>query len=338
MRAGHLLPKQVKIIQTLRGLSALAVVIAHLWHGQKEIIIHPSLNYLSKAGAYGVHVFFIISGFILLYSLHKHQYSIKSYARFIVKRLIRLEPAFILSILLVLFCASVLSPLLDVPFESLHRSPRDLLLHLLYLVPFVEGSYWAQGVYWTLAVEFQFYILIGLLAALFLKNSLSKYVKHLLLAVCMLASFIEVGNNAFLLPWMSFFGVGMAAFLKVTDEFNWIDFGVQMLLACGINYFVFENFNFLAILILVPLLIIFLLDYEKMPFQILGKISYSLYLVHGSTGILMTRYCIQYFSMGSIGMQMLALLIGVFFSIFFAFLLYRIGEKPFVKLSKRIRL
>jgi len=337
MKPANLLPKNIEIIQSLRGLSALAVVLAHFWHGQKGILIHPFLNYLSKAGAYGVHVFFIISGFILLYSLNKHAYKIKSFPKFLVKRLIRLEPAYIISILLVVLCSSYLAPMLDVPYHATHKSPSDIWLHLMYLIPFVKGTSWAQGVYWTLAVEFQFYLLIGLLAAFFIKGNISKYYKHLVLILCMSLGLIWTNNN-FFPAWMTFFGIGMAAFFKVIEVFNWKDYGVQLLICLTINWIVFQNLNFFLLLSLFPILIILWLERKNMPFQFLGKISYSLYLIHGGLGLFLLKYCVKHFELTSVLSQMTALLVSIAFSIGISFLIYKLFEAPFTKLSKTISL
>ena len=38
---------------------------------------------------------------------------------------------------------------------------KQIMLHIAYLIPFSEKN-WISGVYWTLCVEFQFYVLIAI--------------------------------------------------------------------------------------------------------------------------------------------------------------------------------
>ena len=52
-------------IQILRGYAAVLVVVTHLW---SESAIALNLE-LSRLGGLGVDIFFIISGFIMCYSL-----------------------------------------------------------------------------------------------------------------------------------------------------------------------------------------------------------------------------------------------------------------------------
>ena len=53
----------------------------------------------------GVEVFFVISGFIIPFTLWQSGYRLKNYARFILKRIIRLDPPYLLSILLAIALA-----------------------------------------------------------------------------------------------------------------------------------------------------------------------------------------------------------------------------------------
>ncbi len=72
-------------VEALRGLAALAVAWSHFsWTNPHWVVS------LGGLGAHGVDVFFVISGFIIPYSLHTSAYSIRDFGRFMVRRLIRL--------------------------------------------------------------------------------------------------------------------------------------------------------------------------------------------------------------------------------------------------------
>ena len=59
--------KKILSIQYLRGLAALAVVLCH--YGS-NLTPYPKLSEAFNFGQAGVHVFFLISGFIIVYSLN----------------------------------------------------------------------------------------------------------------------------------------------------------------------------------------------------------------------------------------------------------------------------
>src|ERR1039458_5348625 len=112
----------------------------------------------------GVYIFFAISGFIMPYALYRSNYGLRNFGRFVLKRMVRLDPPYLLAIvfcLLISYLAS-LHPLSKVPFVF---NGQNLALHLLYLCPFF-GQDWVTGgggVFWTLGIEFQYYLLLALI-------------------------------------------------------------------------------------------------------------------------------------------------------------------------------
>lgn len=144
-------------IQALRGITALFIVLEHI-------------RFLN-CGAFGVDIFFCISGFMIMLSTHKDT------QRFLTKRLIRILPLYyVMSVgtfmLLVLFPGM---------FEQSRANPVFLLKSLLFL-PFDIGGGVLQPLMrigWTVNCEIFFYLLFlcamklshryrGLLCALFL--------------------------------------------------------------------------------------------------------------------------------------------------------------------------
>jgi peptidoglycan/LPS O-acetylase OafA/YrhL len=149
---------KLQSVEILRGLAALAVTWFHLTMG------HYSQSWVGATGSYGwlgVEVFFVISGFVIPFSLYSSQYQTRSYGRFLLRRLVRLEPPYLASIVLVILLgfASSLAP--GFQGDSPAYSVPQVLSHLLYLIPFTDYS-WLNVVYWTLAYEFAFYLISGL--------------------------------------------------------------------------------------------------------------------------------------------------------------------------------
>ena len=82
---------RLSVIHTLRGLAALGVAWFHFAYSNSNLNTGP-FALSAKYGNLGVEVFFVISGFILPYSLWKNDYTLRNYGRFILKRIIRLDP------------------------------------------------------------------------------------------------------------------------------------------------------------------------------------------------------------------------------------------------------
>jgi peptidoglycan/LPS O-acetylase OafA/YrhL len=327
---------EIQIIQTLRGLSALGVMIVHLWSIQEKIIIEPTLKHLSQIGSYGVQVFFLISGFILLYTMQKNKYTIKHYFKFIAKRLVRLEPAYIASIALSLLFTNWLSDSIGINYHKEFQHNYEILLQFFYLVPFVSEADWILGVNWTLAIEFQFYLSIALLSPIFINANISKYTKHLLMLL-MLCSGLFVRSQTFYCVWFCFFVTGIALFLYYAKYFNIYDLFFQQLICAVFSYYFFQSENFVLIIFTIPYIVYYFIDSKKMPLQFLGKISYSVYLVHCVIGVVVIKYFVEVIKVTSNFGQLLALLCAMLASVLVSVIYYFIFEKPFQKYAKKIK-
>ncbi len=151
---------RIPLIDHLRGLAALSVAWFHLTNG--------SSGWLATTGSYGwlgVEAFFVISGLVIPYSILRTfpEYSLRDYPTFIARRMTRLEPPYLISLLLVLVLTLLAAqlPQFRGTTEGL-LDPWRIAAHLFYLIP-LTGYEWLQPVYWTLAYEFAFYLSIGLL-------------------------------------------------------------------------------------------------------------------------------------------------------------------------------
>ena len=147
------------VVEYLRGLAALAVAWFHLTNTYSPALVRNSGTY----GWLGVEVFFVISGFIIPYSIATQfgAYSISNFPRFVARRILRLEPPYLVSVVLTIALWHLSAM---VPSFRGQAEPSDALqaaAHIAYLIPFTSYQ-WYQPVYWTLAYEFAFYILIGL--------------------------------------------------------------------------------------------------------------------------------------------------------------------------------
>lgn len=266
-------------LDCLRGIAAFAVLWFHLTNGNVGFLPQGMLKSSGTYGWLGVEVFFVISGFILPYALQRAGYRPADYFRFVWKRILRLDPPYLacIAIVIALNFASTLAPgFRGPPFQF---DLKQVLLHLGYLNAFF-GHDWVNVVFWTLAIEFQFYLLIALLFPL---------VSHPLLmvrvGVCsglVAAAFLlPSGNLVFHYLLLFLFGIWAfqikAGLLPGTSlqASGWALLSVGCYLTQGLQP---------ACAGVVTGLLIVHARLKARPLLFLGQISYSLYLLHVPIG------------------------------------------------------
>ncbi|MEZ2338927.1 acyltransferase family protein [Mucilaginibacter sp. RCC_168] len=302
--------KHIQQVDYIRAIASLAVALFHL--GGKAL---PVLKY----GWLGVHMFFLLSGFIICWSIPA-DYTWKMSGRFIGKRITRIEPPYIISIGLVIMMNFIVLS---------HYKPDwlNIICHFAYLNSFLEKPY-LSPVYWTLGVEFQFYLFVALCFP-WLK---SKYGLWLLLILCIVPVFVKIPGGL-LLGVFPVFGLGILYYLylkKITDINIALFLGVLIFFCCIHTVgWLPAGMAFVTLLLLTAPL----KSYAMVSF--FSKISFSLYLTHDIVGSRLVVF------MGTklpknVLFKGLEFLTGIVVSILFAYLFYLVIEKPFFKLSKRI--
>jgi peptidoglycan/LPS O-acetylase OafA/YrhL len=146
-------------IDLLRGAAAMAVCLFHL--STAFLLDANPLRVIFQHGHLGVECFFVISGFIIPYTLWKKHHQLRDFPRFMLARLLRLHPAYLGSValmLLTLWLPTFLPP----PFHQANVIDwANVGLHFGYLSALC-GKPWLNGVYWSLAIEMQYYLLLGI--------------------------------------------------------------------------------------------------------------------------------------------------------------------------------
>lgn len=133
-------------LDLLRGLAALAVLWFHFAYAATFLnSTFPGFD----IGAYGVEVFFTISGYVILMTA----YRAKDRRAFAVSRFIRLYPGFIA-------CMSLTTAwVLYQGITPYQVSPAEWALNLT-MVPRWLGARAVDGVYWSLKYEIAFYAVV----------------------------------------------------------------------------------------------------------------------------------------------------------------------------------
>lgn len=272
--------KRFQSIQIMRGIAASMVVLYHFGYSNTNFLsAFPSFGSLFKYGDLGVWMFFVISGFVIPYAMYSTSYRITDGAwPFLLRRIVRLEPAYIVSLLLafVLAYAAARTPGYRGPPEP---SLENFLLQFAYLAPWFDVP-WLDDVAWTLAIEFQFYLFMLIAAPLLLSKP--AWSKTLFFAAIVATSFI-FGDKRALFHYLPCFALGFSVFLFHIGRIRLVD-----LLALGVLFVMAIAFEttiptavvagISALLILTPI------DRPVPVLSFLGTISYSLYLIHTLIG------------------------------------------------------
>ena len=263
-------------IEALRGLAALAVAWFHLTYTNSSHLARVSGSF----GWLGVEVFFVISGFVIPYSLQHSGYTIAEFPRFIARRFCRLEPPYLVSIivLLALWELSFRTPGFGGAPPS--YSSGQVLSHLFYLIPFTKYQ-WLNGVYWTLAVEFAFYVLLGIFWPLFSRLHVGSTFMFFCVVYLFLKYFRIRGPEGPELVFLFFMGICSCRYFVGSDKLS--DFALFSSMAMGILWY--SGYILVAATALSSATVIV---FVKIPrYRVLhfaGTISYSLYLLHFPIG------------------------------------------------------
>lgn len=133
----------------------------HIWNPAN--FSHMLISAIALAGASGVTLFFVLSGFLLFMPYAKalvFEGDWPSARQFYLRRVLRIMPGYYFALFAMIF---IIHP------EYLHPDHwRQLGLFLTFLMDSTPQTFQKlNGPFWTLAIEWQFYMLLPLLALLF---------------------------------------------------------------------------------------------------------------------------------------------------------------------------
>lgn len=293
----------------LRGVSILLVLLNHWTHG-----LYPFFEFFRQRGHLGVEVFFAISGFLVMGSLHTcflktPDDSMKVVGQFFVRRLARIFiPYFLL-----LFSVFVLGYYISSLGDKLHSISDIAYTFPLYLYNY--GKAWTVGnvpgslnISWSLCFEEQFYLILAALF-FFCRSHFRKY----LWILCLFSIFFRL-YQAIVFPDLPFFQMQMEThrrfdailwgvllymhwpqvsnYLKAKKMYRFLILaGVSIVFSFGViwgssfnNAMVFTGTAFFFTGLMAVILIFdksFISQALRFfPLVFLGKISYEVYLLH----------------------------------------------------------
>lgn len=299
--AKNLPAERLQFLDGLRGIAILLVVGYHAF-ARWPVVLPYGDQYGSivvfEQGLLGVELFFLISGFVILMSLQ----SSPTVLNFLFKRWVRLFPVMFFASVVVFASAGIFQ---ERPWGVPQWS--DLLPGLT----FIEPSWWSkvlglevravEGAFWSLFVEFKFYVIAGTLYFLIGQKKLVAAL-FLMFTSTVLAStggtyldypiFTVAGNLANHLSWQYFgwFAAGSALFVHFQSrEKLWLFLGVGMAFASSVN----NDYPVGALVIAVVFTLSVTNSRFRKPLEnrvvlFFGFISYPLYLIHENALVSMT--------------------------------------------------
>lgn len=322
--------KYYPTINLLRGIAALMVCLYHfICFSNSSGALFPvesKIRSIALLGVNGVFAFFVISGFVIPLSLYKYNFKIKQIHQFILRRFIRIELPYLASIGLIFFIWFVFSIRNGTSFTI---DIKQLVYHLFYLIPFTSYS-WYNIIYWTLAIEFQFYLFIGLFYLLMInKNKILSFSTILLF----LGVNFFVDNHSIVFYYSVIFLQGIILFLIQSNQIK-KSIGFALILLC-VMATAYIHSPTTAIFCLTTVLAIFFIEINHPFSNHFGDVSYSLYLTHGAIGVyIIARYYQHFESLAAkVGLIALALIASLVFAHFY----WKLIENPAKKLAQKIR-
>ena len=323
-------------IEILRGIASVLVMLFHFFN-YKIVDQNNSYSYfldinfineITSFGFLGVQIFFVISGFIIPFSLYQQDFKIFSFPKFLLKRILRIDPPYIVSIIGVLVLAFFSSKSSFYKGTEFKFDLVQILSHFGYFNSFINKPY-LNTVYWTLALEFQYYILISLIFPLLINKNF--YVRNITLFLLNLSIFIPTNESIF--NYVTFFAIGISGFLLYKNVFSLNEFIFSIFISVILTIYFFKWF-YIAVA-LIALLIILKTNISFKIGNFFGKISYSLYLLHTIIGWKLINLSSRFFT--STESRIVIMIAIILLTILFSYISYLILEKPFIKLSKKIK-
>lgn len=222
---------RAKTLHSIQVLRAVAALIVALFHGHQAFVNAGSIpgfsqeSYLFSFGAVGVHIFFVISGFIMVHTTKVDGgFDVRAFMR---RRLLRIYPIYWICAALYL----VVNLALGDPYDLGLAEALGALVLLPGDAPKIIGPAW------TLSFEMYFYICFGLFMMLGLTRGLMALVLFFLASMVMRPmmgwdqSALNLASNPLLLEFLAGCAIGwLSKRERLPSRGGWVVFGLSLIL------------------------------------------------------------------------------------------------------------
>lgn len=337
---------RIHYLDSIRGIAALMVVVSHFIGWKWGDTLQFKLASFIFNGTEAVSFFFVLSGFVLSYSYVNTPRKIRPF-KYLYTRILRLYPAYIVNILLLsIYFRGSLNLDKTFPYKELLMFQRT---HDLYL----------PG--WTLRIEIiysvlilgliymcrkqPYLLLVPLIACYFIGPPDTRiYMNHFILGIVLSIIYPRIKDisfketKAYVWRWPIYLAIFSLFSLVHIAKFSApINDLFDKLWTIDIRWAHFSGLAAFLILIIVMMSKDIQTLLERKAFTYLGKVSYSIYLVHWGICIFIMDYWQtwgEYLGEGALRFSVMFMLY-ISSTLIAADLLYRFVEAPFIKFSKR---
>ena len=277
-------------------------------------------------------IFFVISGFIIPYSLYDKNHSLRDFGAYMFKRIIRINPPAYFAMLFVTAQWFFIDYVIN---HNLHYTVGINLLQILNNITFtipITSYKWVIGIFWTLAIEFQFYIFIGIFFSFLFEGSNNwKFIVGYLMVA--LLQYLPHANSENFLHYSPLFSMGGLTLLYYRGRIIKMQYALSLGLFAVLAYFQL-NTSITLVGILTSLAIL-TTSIENKIFSIIGRISYSFYLIHVLVGNTFEFILVRIITPDTEIKKILLTVLCVALALISAFVFYTFIEKPFIELAKQ---
>jgi peptidoglycan/LPS O-acetylase OafA/YrhL len=341
-------PQRYANIDGLRAIAALGVMIEHLFGDLLRLnppaagpmhAVAGSVVQNVSLGRFGVALFFLISGFVVPFSISGE----RPLTHFAISRVFRLYPAFWLAL-------AVLATTTE------HPSMATVLANMT-MAPTLFGQQWLSPIYWTLFIELVFYVLVALLFSVGRLRSVGalSVLSFALVAATVLPVQLRMHGVAnlpvqYLGMHLSFLFLGLLLRLWLVERNQTAGLaGLGLLLAQMAAVLSVSDFslargdNFImegrtpvltayALAFAVFLVAVKLGRPRSLLLARIGLTSYSMYLFHWSTNVVVSRFLPLTGQVSDIAVMLVCIVLTLTVSL----LVYRTVERPMILLGRAI--
>lgn len=320
---------RIEVVDQLRGLAALSVAWHHMTH-ESGALLPGWLKASGALGWVGVEVFFVISGFVIPYSMARAGYRLSDCGTFLTKRLARLHPPYLVAVgfaLVALFASATVPGFRGAQPQV---EPLRFVLHLAYLNDLADVR-WLNPVFWSLAIELQFYLAMSLAFPL-LAHARPEVRWACVIAACAIAAALP--SKVLVFSFAPMFALGAMAWWRLSGQVGEAAFLLAVLAVAAFTSFA-RSPEVAVPTAAAALCIVHLRIPRIRVLAFLGAISYSLYLVHYPLGGRVVRLGARFVDT-ELALAFV-LVIALAASIAMAVVMHRLVEVPATRWSSRFR-
>ncbi|MCS3418396.1 peptidoglycan/LPS O-acetylase OafA/YrhL [Pseudomonas sp. BIGb0450] len=317
--------QRIAFANALRGIAAICVVIAHYilmfnylrgeFGGLPALTENPFPSMMISVfnpldnlnmGAFGVALFFLISGLVIPISVASLQDKQLAKTKFVIGRLFRIWPTYIVGLLITLGALEVAAGYMG--YTTSYTAPQVLMQMSLFRDWFGSSTP-LDGVVWTLEVEIKFYLVVLLCWSMIGRGKL--FPLFALGIATIMAANLYPGNIYQTGPLAAFvYPIKYIFFMLIGVAFNYHFRGLLSLerlfaisagMLCVFGYSCLTEgwqieviVSYCAAFALFTAFYLLAQDWSGGPvFDFLANISYPLYACHGAFGIVGMRIMID---------------------------------------------